>query len=418
MGSTLYDLFPPVSIDPTTVSPLTASEFLQRILVPEIGARLIMQDMHMDGTEMDEAVKILRESATYGVAMFPADDGEGYDRDDEEMGEADMMLMKTAMRRRKELDADEKEEVEELERQMAEEAQRRKSKSQGKKKGKEKVEVKGPEQSPIRPPARPKPRPLGKGASTTSILDDVEMMFSEQAHVEQSSRPKYGRPQSRRLLRSGIQDRLIAGTTEVEKRGEPKETHRPQPRRKRAATVSWSADVYVEDTPLPSQTSQSKPQRLASQSNIDVDRIARDIEATPRRSRAPSRVASSTSVDVNLCSSSSDDTSDDQDDDQDWDMGRMKRDQKKSPSLGKNKGRSVASSNHDSIGQVDSSPAVTPSSHAPPRSVSRALTHSDSDEGTPRPARAQSRSVSYEVPDPVDVPPLLRARAKKEKSAK
>ncbi|KAK0444835.1 RTC4-like domain-containing protein, partial [Armillaria borealis] len=69
---TLFNLFPPASIHPDQVKPLTPNEFTQRILVPEVAARLIRQDM---GVSPSKAVKILRESASYGVAMFPEDGG-------------------------------------------------------------------------------------------------------------------------------------------------------------------------------------------------------------------------------------------------------------------------------------------------------------------------------------------------------
>ncbi|KAK0491856.1 restriction of telomere capping protein 4, partial [Armillaria luteobubalina] len=65
---TLFNLFPPASIHPDQVKPLTPNEFTQRVLLLEVAARLICQDM---GVSPSEAVKILRESSSYGVAMFP-----------------------------------------------------------------------------------------------------------------------------------------------------------------------------------------------------------------------------------------------------------------------------------------------------------------------------------------------------------
>ncbi|KAG6873027.1 hypothetical protein C0992_009157, partial [Termitomyces sp. T32_za158] len=106
----LYDLFPLDSIDPHLVSPLTASEFLQRILVPEIGVRLIMQDMDLDESQMKDAVRILRESANYGVCMFPVDEEEEDEgvADNAGLDAADMIVMKRAMKRRQQLEADER----------------------------------------------------------------------------------------------------------------------------------------------------------------------------------------------------------------------------------------------------------------------------------------------------------------------
>ncbi|EIN09450.1 hypothetical protein PUNSTDRAFT_143007 [Punctularia strigosozonata HHB-11173 SS5] len=65
---TLYDLFPPNSIPPDSVSPLAPSEFIGKVLVPEAAVSLISEDL---GLNYDEAVTTLRESARYGVAMFP-----------------------------------------------------------------------------------------------------------------------------------------------------------------------------------------------------------------------------------------------------------------------------------------------------------------------------------------------------------
>jgi hypothetical protein len=65
---TLYDLFPPTSISPDTVSPLTPAEFIQKVLVPEAAVLLISNDLRLG---YDQAVATLRESSRYGVAMFP-----------------------------------------------------------------------------------------------------------------------------------------------------------------------------------------------------------------------------------------------------------------------------------------------------------------------------------------------------------
>ncbi|EEB94317.1 hypothetical protein MPER_06885, partial [Moniliophthora perniciosa FA553] len=73
----LYELFPPSSIEPHLVAPLDPKEFIQRVLVPEVGVRLIMEDKKLvGGAGTREAVQILRDSSKYGVAMFPEDGGE------------------------------------------------------------------------------------------------------------------------------------------------------------------------------------------------------------------------------------------------------------------------------------------------------------------------------------------------------
>ncbi|KAG9309877.1 hypothetical protein JVU11DRAFT_9906 [Chiua virens] len=105
---TLFDLFPPSNLDPSLISPLTPAEFIQRILVPEAAVRLIAQDLCLD---IEDAAVTLRESAQYGVAMFP-DTSENKRRDgdidDDEMGVADRIVMERARIRRKELEEEER----------------------------------------------------------------------------------------------------------------------------------------------------------------------------------------------------------------------------------------------------------------------------------------------------------------------
>ncbi|KIK93689.1 hypothetical protein PAXRUDRAFT_828700 [Paxillus rubicundulus Ve08.2h10] len=111
---TLFDLFPPSSFDVSLITPLAPAEFIQRILVPEAAVRLIAQDLCAD---IEDAIVTLRESAQYGVAMFP-DTSEnrrkGADVDDDEMGVADQIVMERARVRRKELEEEEKIEEEML----------------------------------------------------------------------------------------------------------------------------------------------------------------------------------------------------------------------------------------------------------------------------------------------------------------
>lgn len=68
INQTIYDLFPPEEVDSAAVRPLTPTEFIQRVLVPEAAVRLVMEDL---GQSRARAIRTLRESASYGVAMFP-----------------------------------------------------------------------------------------------------------------------------------------------------------------------------------------------------------------------------------------------------------------------------------------------------------------------------------------------------------
>ena len=93
---TIYQLFPPDTIDPHSTTPLTPGDFVQRILVPEAAVHLIMEDLH---STYPSAIKTLRESAEYGVAMFPdtgADNEEGTKA-------ADDVVKERARARRKQL---------------------------------------------------------------------------------------------------------------------------------------------------------------------------------------------------------------------------------------------------------------------------------------------------------------------------
>ncbi|KAF9460531.1 RTC4-like domain-containing protein [Collybia nuda] len=183
---TLYNLFPPTSIDPSHVAPLTPNEFLQRILVPEVGVRLIMEDKGLFGNDgVNSAVQILRDSASYGVAMFPEDGGEwgkgegdrGSDGDNEELGVADLILMQRAKKRRKELE--EEDEREEKEWQLLREGQKEKQKSLKKKEIEKTKKERGKKArshtdyaSHTPPIPRPRPRPLGKGLYGIDIFAD------------------------------------------------------------------------------------------------------------------------------------------------------------------------------------------------------------------------------------------------------
>ncbi|GLB43350.1 putative RTC4-like domain containing protein [Lyophyllum shimeji] len=261
---TLYDLFPPTAIDPRLVAPLTPNEFVQRILVPEVGVRLIMEDMGLDESKVEEAVRILRESANYGVAMFPVDEGDEGDgvRSSGKLGVADSIVMERARKRRKELEADEQEQEEQREMEEEAEKQRKASKRLGKrasKKGKEKEsDVKPPAPAPQ---ARPRPRPVGKNASMSTVQDtDVE-------------------------ISSGV-----AGAGEGE----------------------GDTDVEVE---RPSHA-YAKPQAPRNANDVLPDHT----DATPRTGKVAKAPAD---TDIDLCSSSSSSEHDEQ-----WDTGRMTKGRK------------------------------------------------------------------------------------------
>ncbi|KAI0369107.1 hypothetical protein BV20DRAFT_411013 [Pilatotrama ljubarskyi] len=112
---TLCDLFPPASFDPAAALPLTPADFIAHVLVPEAALNLIMEDLSL---KRADALKTLRESVEYGVAMFPADEGEG-GRDGEAgqgiLSVGEKIIMERARARRKQLEEEERREEEEEE---------------------------------------------------------------------------------------------------------------------------------------------------------------------------------------------------------------------------------------------------------------------------------------------------------------
>jgi len=150
-------MFPPSSMNANLIAPLTGNEFMEKILVPEVALRLIMEDRGLKGEDgKKEALTILRESSSYGVFMFPEDGGEwsGQRRKarDDQLGVGDMIVMQRAMKRRKELE----EEREEEERLLQSE-QERETRRANHRRDKEPA------------PTRPRPRPLGKASSAMSM---------------------------------------------------------------------------------------------------------------------------------------------------------------------------------------------------------------------------------------------------------
>ncbi|KAJ3839429.1 RTC4-like domain-containing protein [Lentinula raphanica] len=181
----LYDLFPPETTHPDLVAPLSPKEFINRVLLPEVALRLIMEDKSLSGPSgAREALEILRDSTSYGVMMFPEDTGErgkavsakddpkgkgkrkgkekernqpAFDSNDEsftQMNVADRMVREKARRRRLELEKEQEDlMLHEQEQTMEHGARERKSKRK-----------KLPKLKP-----RPKPRAIQKNASTSSL---------------------------------------------------------------------------------------------------------------------------------------------------------------------------------------------------------------------------------------------------------
>lgn len=167
-----------------------------------------MEDKGLSGSSgVAEAVKILRESASYGVAMFPEDGGdwEGPSKKDkgDVIGVADRMVMERARKRRKELEAEEREEElqREAEKKLSQEQAKTANKTargQSTRKGKEKqrestVEIEiEPQQRPSdRPRPRPRPvvRPKPVDADTESTAPTTSPASSSHASSSSTNSP-------------------------------------------------------------------------------------------------------------------------------------------------------------------------------------------------------------------------------------
>lgn len=104
LHQTLLSMFPLDSFNSKTIVPFTANEFIQRILVPEVALRLIMEDRGLRGlVGAETALEVLRESTAYGAVMFPEDGGEG-SKWGGKFGVGDRIVMERAMKRRKEIE--------------------------------------------------------------------------------------------------------------------------------------------------------------------------------------------------------------------------------------------------------------------------------------------------------------------------
>ena len=162
-------MFPPGSMNASLIAPLTGNEFMEKILVPEVALRLIMEDRSLKGEEgKQEALTVLRESSSYGVFMFPEDGGEwgGQRRKarDNQLGVGDMIVMQRAMKRRKELEEEREEEEE-----------RRRTNNRR-------------DKEPA--PTQPRPRPLGKASSAMGSSQD-EILASRQPTKQSRSDCEY-----------------------------------------------------------------------------------------------------------------------------------------------------------------------------------------------------------------------------------
>ncbi|KAI6101201.1 RTC4-like domain-containing protein [Pisolithus sp. B1] len=260
---TLFNLFPPSSFDSSLIKPLTPSEFIQRVLVPETAARLIAQDL---GVDMDYAIVTLHESARYGVAMFPDTVGCDGKRvavdEDDEMGVADQIVMERARARRKELEEEERVEEDMIKEELQKKARTRREKAVGRTLNAREAEASSPvesddltdrsetstrSQSGRRRPktrVRDSPAEVDSEASEAMIVDGS----SSKRRLRSSAKPPKKMDRERRSATS--YDSEPADLMDVSKRGKGK-----NPVRGDSPRIVYPADD--DQTPRPSRRKES-----------------------------------------------------------------------------------------------------------------------------------------------------------------
>lgn len=98
----LFSLFPNEVLESSATAPLSYTEFVQCVLVPEVAASLVQEDMGLNTRE--EALEVLEDSSSYGVAMFPDNENEEEGSQDRQMNVGEKTLREHAKARRKEVD--------------------------------------------------------------------------------------------------------------------------------------------------------------------------------------------------------------------------------------------------------------------------------------------------------------------------
>jgi len=269
---TLFNLFPPSSFDVSLVSPLTPAEFIQRVLVPEAATRLIAQDLNQS---IEEATITLRESAQYGVAMFPdADSKRTAVDDDDEMGVADQIVMERARARRRELEEEERVEKEKIE-EAARKANREERPSKGpkdtRKADKDAAAIEsGSSHSKASTRSRTmkhRPKPRQRGAAVSTVQDEE----SDAMSVDGST--------SERSTRSSVK----------EPKG-PVQGSRPLPR---TIELDEAEAMEVIDITTPRHTTPQKLKKVVDSTSSSYCMDGED-ERTPR----PQKYTCSTAIDI------------------------------------------------------------------------------------------------------------------------
>ena len=257
---TLCDLFPPAEFDPDATLPLTPADFITQVLVPETAVHLIMEDLSLP---RNKAIQTLRESVEYGVAMFPADEGEGDlasgtsgTSKSGKLGATEQMFMDRARARRKELEEEERREEEEL--------------------------------AKAREVSKPKPRPRAKGKAS-GIATDVESVAPTSSPPSTGSTKRKSRiasiPRGRGPAPGSIVIELSSDTGGSEAAGPSKRRRKTKDTRSDAETEAADEPtpkaIKVKPRPRPKRRSASAASSRQSGDDARSDTMHSDAEVPP-----------------------------------------------------------------------------------------------------------------------------------------
>lgn len=271
INQTIYDLFPPTGFEPNSTLPLTPTEFIQRVLVPEAAVSLVMEDLQ---ESRGKAIMTLRESASYGVAMFPDDHA-----DSTFLTAGEQIVQKRAAARRQELEKEEREE-EDMWAALSEPPSG--PEQQGMRKTK-RATSKALSTRSNRPQRQCTSRTYREDSSSNEsdammVSDDVEYAPSKTKKTRGArTRTAPGASRKRTVKASDSESTDVAEISDPARSSRPKPRPRPRPARPQRTTDTEGEGSAAEVCPSSSIRSEAPEDR-----GVDVPV---DTEATPKAKR-------------------------------------------------------------------------------------------------------------------------------------
>lgn len=313
---TLYNLFPLASFDVSKIAPLTPNYFVEKVMVPEVALRLILQDQESSVTSPDNvraALQTLRESASYGNTMFPVD-GADWDVDSSSTITSGAGKDKGKQKAIHGTNADDMNTA--AERMVVERAKVRR---------REIEEAYAAESEGFMSDSRPKPRPRKKGVKTT--MADEEMSGASEVEssvgVTESSVREYGgmttdeemrpRPRARAKVRRQdltTDDEISVASDMDVVSSSPTSTSEMRPRlrakakvRRRELTtddeISGASDMDVVPSSPTSTSERPKPRAKAKVKKREDEDDAMHLDPPPPTERRLPKASSSSVYDCN-----------------------------------------------------------------------------------------------------------------------